>query len=73
VEGRPAGFANFRMTPTGSEPIGATCKPAKVLRESAQGSGAESGAVFDPDLARLVDIWPKLPDHVRRAILTLAD
>jgi hypothetical protein len=25
------------------------------------------------DLARLVDAWPKLPEHVRRAILTLAD
>jgi hypothetical protein len=25
------------------------------------------------DLARLVEAWPKLPDHVRRAILTLID
>jgi hypothetical protein len=25
------------------------------------------------DLARLIDAWPKLPEHIRRAILTLAD
>jgi len=27
----------------------------------------------DPDLARVVRAWPRLPEHVRRAILTLAD
>jgi hypothetical protein len=25
------------------------------------------------DLSRLIDAWPKLPEHIRRAILTLAD
>jgi hypothetical protein len=27
----------------------------------------------DPHLARLIARWPALPDHIRKAILTLAD
>jgi hypothetical protein len=30
-------------------------------------------ACTDPGLSRLLDAWPNLPDHIRRAILTLAD
>jgi hypothetical protein len=29
--------------------------------------------VTDPDLARLCSAWPTLPDHIRLAILTLAN
>jgi hypothetical protein len=27
--------------------------------------------VSDPDLARVVDAWPALPDAIRRAVLAL--
>jgi hypothetical protein len=39
---------------------------------------AESGAAngentpLDPDLAKIVAAWPKLPDHVKAAVLALA-
>jgi hypothetical protein len=40
-------------------------------------SGLDSSAVCtpvctDPDLARVVEAWPTLPDHIRAAILALA-
>jgi hypothetical protein len=28
---------------------------------------------IDPHLARLIARWPELPEHIRKAILTLAD
>jgi hypothetical protein len=27
----------------------------------------------DPDLSRLVNLWPRLPEHIRLAILALAN
>jgi hypothetical protein len=27
----------------------------------------------DPDFARLAAVWPKLPEHVRRTIISIAD
>jgi hypothetical protein len=41
--------------------------------------GAESGALdtpspaLDPDLASLIDAWPKLPEAIRTAMLALAE
>jgi hypothetical protein len=36
-------------------------------------TGCTDRAELPSDLVRLIDAWPKLPDHIRRAILTLAD
>jgi hypothetical protein len=36
-------------------------------------TGCSDRSEVPADLARLIDAWPKLPDHVRWAILTLAD
>jgi hypothetical protein len=30
-------------------------------------------AALDPDLARVVDVWPALPEPIRRAILVLIE
>jgi hypothetical protein len=27
--------------------------------------------VSDPDLARILDVWPTLPDHIKAAVLAL--
>jgi hypothetical protein len=44
---------------------------------AALSSGLHTGCTdrteLPPDLARLVEAWPKLAEHIRRAILTLAD
>jgi hypothetical protein len=33
--------------------------------------GSPDGPVPDPDLARVVDAWPTLPDHIKAAVLAL--
>ena len=55
-------------------------KPVSAQRELISGErGTESGTVepekqpSDPDLALIQDRWPKLPEHVRTAILALVD
>jgi hypothetical protein len=35
--------------------------------------GCRQPTAIHPDLARLADLWPILPVHVRQAILTLAE
>jgi hypothetical protein len=79
VEGWPAGFANISMTPTGFETDGVSAEVDTHLHHLASRGAAQSGAdaagspTIDPDLARLIATWSNLPEHVRRAIVTLAD
>ena len=62
-----------RMGGTGLE------RPAKPLRKQAiaETGGAESGALggefdpVDPDLAAVIEAWPKLPEAVRAGILAM--
>jgi hypothetical protein len=47
-----------------------------MLGNPATGGAAESGAVSapadtEPDLARVVAAWPRLPEQVRAAVLAL--
>ena len=47
------------------------------MEKSVSAGGAESGAVgahsgpIDPDLALLIDAWPRLPEAVRRQIFSM--
>jgi hypothetical protein len=60
------------MAKVGLEPPAATPVPTDRLRNPGPGGAAESGAVAgDPELARVVEAWPKLSGHVKRAILAL--
>ncbi len=54
------------------------CKSSDSDRGGSAG-GAESGASesdsgdSDPDLARLIDRWPGLPEAIRRAIMAMVE
>jgi len=49
------------------------------LRDASNAGGAESGAVNpistpnDPDLQKIINAWPMLPDAIRAAITTLTE
>jgi hypothetical protein len=55
--------------------------PGKDLRDLPAEGGAESGAArsgtglhgdaTDPGLARVVEAWPGLPEHIKAAVLAL--
>lgn len=45
--------------------------PEIELRESLK--AVSQLAPIGPDLARVIDAWPTLPEHVRQSITTLAD
>ena len=63
------------MGDTGLEPVNITgCK-----KQRPPVGGAESGAVgnnstaTDPDLAKVVEAWPRLPEPIKRAILAMIE
>ena len=67
------------MGRSGLEPNGASTSRGKHLGNPPKSSGADSGAEsaetapIDPDLAKLIDAWPDLPDAVRKGIVAMAD
>jgi len=67
------------LTPTGFELPAATPNQDKELGNPPSHSAAQSGAVAagsapaDPDLARVLDAWARLPPHIRAAVLALVD
>ena len=65
------------MGRTGLEPVDATGDSDRHLRKQGQGGGAGSGAEsadsvhFGPDLQRVIDAWPRLPEAVRAGVLAM--
>ncbi len=61
----------------GLEPPNVTKRNSNKLRDTEDSRGAESGAVetekapIDPDLARLIDAWPALPDALKTGIVAM--
>ena len=39
----------------------------KVVTKSHKSYCAKNCAIFDPGLARIVEVWPELPEHIRKA------
>ena len=65
--------------PTELEPVNAShCKDDQLQNREKRGA-AESGAVDagngpnDPDLARLIDVWPNLSEATRTKIVAIVD
>ena len=67
------------VTPTGLDRTKPNTFQVSSLRDMVILSAAESGAVggeraeTDPDLARLIHLWPTLPASARRSILAVAE
>ncbi len=67
------------MGDTGLEPVTTTGCKTKHLQQRPPMGGAESGAVVgrtapsDPDLAKVIEVWPTLPDPIKRAIMAMID
>jgi len=65
-----------KMTPTGNELVSVTSLPGNDIGKSTSAGAAKSGAdcgPIDPDLARLVQLWPMLPGHVKDEVLALVE
>jgi len=69
----------YSMGVTGLEPSGVKCCNDNELRRMAESGGALSGALpdktaqFGPDLARVVEAWPRLSDAVKQDIIGMLD
>jgi hypothetical protein len=50
---------------------GEPAEPLTVLLTGAAESDCERVRVSDPDLARIADAWPALPEHIKAAIISL--
>jgi len=67
-----------QVTPTGFETLSATADPVRPLRQPTSPGAAKSGAILpentpnDPRLARLVALWPRLPETARQTIMEIA-
>jgi hypothetical protein len=67
------------MTPTGFELEFATTDEDSQIGNPPSAGAAKSGAVWagfvlsEPDLAKLVEAWPRLPEYVRGAVLALVE
>ncbi len=60
------------MRKRGLELVSITNNGISGLQRSANDSAAESGAPkldFDPDLTRLIELWPSLSDLTKRSIM----
>jgi hypothetical protein len=68
-----AKWEGMREVPlAGLEPVDISTMPVSDLGKTPLPSAAKSGAVLDdPDLARVVEAWPKLPNWVKAAVLKL--
>ncbi|MDP6544894.1 MAG: hypothetical protein QGH60_12940 [Phycisphaerae bacterium] len=67
------------MTPRRLEQGDVTSGNSKGLGESTESGGAESGADkltsgdYGPDLQRVIDVWPTLPETMRQHILAMVE
>jgi len=67
------------MTPTGFEPNSLKAWEGSGCNDPAQRGVAElyanqpDSTLIDPDLATVVQAWPRLPDEARRRVLAIVE